>query len=95
VSLNPARSELRTGDFRQVLTQREFQILWCLAIHEGRWLSAATLAASVLGDSSESNIESVRVHVFNLRNKLNYLSEHFQIHTARGMGYRIGKPAVH
>ncbi len=91
VSLNPARSELRVGDVHHVLTQREFQILWCLAIHEGSWVAAASLAASVLGDASESNIESIRVHVFNLRQKMTYLSDHFQIESARKMGYRIVK----
>jgi DNA-binding response OmpR family regulator len=89
VWLNPARSELRVGAVAQHLTQREFQILWSLALNEGNWVTGRSLATAILDDGSHAGIESTRVHLFNLRQKLRYLCDYFYVEKARNLGYRI------
>ncbi len=74
---------LRVGDVRQLLTMREFGILWHLTSHEGRWVDARNLALAVLGDANESHTENMRVHVSNLRYKLRHLSDVFAIESER------------
>ena len=90
--LNPTRCELRVGGVKRQLTQREFGILWFLSLHEGRWVAAATLSAAVLGDETHSNVESTRVHVFNMRQKLGHLADIFAIESRRQLGYRMIRP---
>jgi DNA-binding response OmpR family regulator len=89
VCLDPARCELRVGDLRQSLTMREFGILWCLASSWGRWVNVATLSEAVLGEASEAAIETVRVHLFNLRHKLEHFAPLLLVAAARNRGYRI------
>jgi two-component system cell cycle response regulator CtrA len=91
--LNPSRSELRVGAVRHLLTQKEFGILWFLALHEENWVPASMLSDAVLGDSSYACVVSTRVHVFNLRQKLDYLSPILTIEAARNLGYRLARAA--
>ena len=87
--INPVRSSLRVGRAELSLTRREFQIVWCLVLHEGKWVSAEFLAQSVFGDANEATLAVMRVHISNLRQKVSHLSKHFQVEGARNSGYRI------
>ncbi len=89
VLLDPVRPELRLGDVSQSLTTREFGIMWFLVAHEEIWVEPSQLSKSVLGGATKADVECLRVHLCNLRDKLAPFEDHFKLETKRDFGYRI------
>lgn len=87
--------------FRQVLvdgdplslTRKEFDLLHYFACHSKRVFSREQLYTSVWGGSfTAGGDETVRVHIQNLRKKLETKGKHF-IHNVWGVGYKFMPPA--
>jgi two-component system, OmpR family, response regulator len=68
-----------------VLTSREWAILECLVLRQGRIVSKQEIESLVLGLDGELASNSVEVYIFKLRHKLGKTL----IETVRGLGYRI------
>jgi two-component system OmpR family response regulator len=102
----PLRSELALGDARLVrknrtlergsdatlLTQLEFDLLWCLGEAGGRLLSRAEILAHVWNDRSGVPTRVVDAHVAALRKKLARSGAGCEISAVRGFGYRLDLP---
>jgi DNA-binding response OmpR family regulator len=72
------------------LTKKEFQILACLAEAPGSTLSPETILAKAWGHQYVHYIQTVRVHVANLRQKIEPLPNAPRyIETVPGLGYRL------
>jgi two-component system KDP operon response regulator KdpE len=74
------------------LTRREFALLQVLALHPGRVLTHGTLLERAWGGATRGGIESLRVHVTQLRKKLGSGPRRPQIITDPGIGYRLNLP---
>ncbi len=86
LTLAPARHIFRVGEVGVRLTATEFGIVWRLGLHFGDWLSASELSASALGGASQSNIDDLRVHISNIRAKIEPFAETIKLETKRNVG---------
>jgi DNA-binding response OmpR family regulator len=84
------RRVLRRGTEIQ-LTKKEFDILECLAEHPGVPVSSETLLTRVWGPQFVHYIQTLRVHLGNLRQKIEGgdSSSGIRIEAVRGVGYRL------
>ncbi|MDY0407622.1 response regulator transcription factor [Paracerasibacillus soli] len=71
------------------LTAKEMQLLLMLAKRPNQVFSAEQIFYHVWGYHSGSNIETVKVHIRNLRSKLKGKERSQYIATVRGFGYRF------
>jgi DNA-binding response OmpR family regulator len=72
------------------LRPREYDLLYCLAKHEGQVLSRSTLLDRVWGFDEYIDDRTVDVHVHRLRQKLATIDPSVDpIQTERGIGYRL------
>ena len=83
---------LRAGR-RLDLTPKEFALLSLLARREGEVLSRTLIAEQVWDMNFESDTNVVDVHIRRLRSKIDDPFECKLIHTVRGVGYVLEKPA--
>lgn len=74
------------------LTRREFALLAVMARHPGRVLTHGTLLERAWGGGTRGGIESLRVHVTQLRKKLGAGARRPQILSEPGVGYRLNLP---
>jgi two-component system KDP operon response regulator KdpE len=74
------------------LTRREFALLAVLARHPGRVITHGTLLERAWGGTTKGGVESLRVHVTQLRKKLGAGALRPQILTEPGVGYRLNLP---
>lgn len=81
--------EARAGDAAIELTPREFALLLFLARHPGRLLTHGILLEQAWGGSSRGGVESLRVHVNQLRKKLGVGDRRPRLLTEPGIGYRL------
>ncbi len=83
------RRVLRRGTEIQ-LTKKEFDILECLAEHPGVPVSSEALLTRVWGPQFVHYIQTLRVHLGNLRQKIEGdSSSGIRIEAVRGVGYRL------
>jgi len=87
VTLNPDSHEVRRGDRRIDLTQREFELLEYLMRNERIVVSRQQLLDDVWGYDPFSITNTIEVFVSNLRRKLEAGGEPRILHTIRGAGY--------
>lgn len=82
--------ECRINDELVPLSTREMEILIVLATHLNHVWSAEKIYDHIWGYDSFGDIQTVKVHISNLRKKINHFlpSENF-IETVRGFGYKI------
>jgi two-component system KDP operon response regulator KdpE len=80
-----------TRDGEEVhLTPTEFELLRALAVERGRLMTHATLLREVWGPAYEDDTQVLRVHIANLRKKLEpEPSRPRYIRTDQGIGYRF------
>ena len=72
------------------LTKKEFDILQCLAEHPGVPVSSETLLTRVWGPQFVHYVQTLRVHLGNLRQKIEGDSScGIRIEAVRGIGYRL------
>ena len=74
------------------LTRREFALLAVLARHPGRVLTHGTLLEKAWGNARGGGLESLRVHVTQLRRKLGAGPRRPRLLTEPGVGYRLNLP---
>ncbi len=70
------------------LTRKEFGILACLADRAGHLVTPSFLLLTVWGPRSEHYIQTLRVHIGNLRKRIALYSG-IRIEAVRGAGYRL------
>lgn len=72
------------------LRPREYDLLYCLAQHQGQWLSRTDLLDQVWGTTAYIDDRTVDVHIHRLRQKLAEIDATANpIQTERGIGYRL------
>lgn len=91
ITLIPESYSVKILDKQTRLTPIEFEILNVLMQHEGSMVSAKTLLKEVWGYNDENDIDTIRVHITHLRNKIDKISssKNKYIQTIYGGGYRL------
>jgi two-component system, OmpR family, response regulator MprA len=87
LSLNPDTHDVRRGDRRIELTQREFELLEYLMRNERIVVPRQRLLEEVWGYDPFATTNTIEVFVSNLRRKLESEGEPRLLHTIRGAGY--------
>ncbi|MEC1179690.1 response regulator transcription factor [Metasolibacillus meyeri] len=78
------------NDTMLTLATKEFQILYFLAQHAGQLFPASELYQLIWGEDSMGQTQSLRVHISNLRKKLEAVPNHnTKIAMTRGQGYSL------
>ena len=91
ITLIPESYSVQIIDKKTRLTPIEFDILYALMQHEGSMVSSKTLLKEVWGYENENDIDTIRVHITHLRNKIDKISseKNKYIKTIYGGGYRL------
>lgn len=89
LELNRSTFELVFAGKRQALVGREFQVFERLMERTGSIISTDSLMEQIWGWDSEVEVSIVWVTVSNLRKKLAALHAPVEIHTVRGVGYKL------
>lgn len=80
------------GGEPMILTRREFALLAVLARHPGRVMTHGTLLEKAWGNTRSGGVESLRVHITQLRKKLGSGPGRPRLLTEPGVGYRLNLP---
>jgi two-component system, OmpR family, copper resistance phosphate regulon response regulator CusR len=91
--LDPASRKVHRGKRQIKLSPKEFELLFLLMRHAGETVGRQDLLRESWGLQLESDSNLVDVYVNYLRKKIDLRDEERLIHTVRGSGYRIGRPA--
>jgi len=91
--LDPTSRKAQRGKREIKLSPKEFELLFLLMRHAGETVSRQHLLRDSWGLELESDSNLVDVYVNYLRKKIDSHDEEKLIHTIRGSGYRIGRPA--
>lgn len=78
------------GDGRLALTSKEFSILEYLMKNAGKVVSQEDLLEHVWNEEANLFTQTIKVHINNLRNKLNEMGRADFIRTVKGKGYVVG-----
>jgi DNA-binding response OmpR family regulator len=90
VVLDPNTSRVLVGDNLIALTTKEFGILEYLMSHAGRTISQEELLEHVWNDEANLFTQSIKVHINNIRRKLELAGVVDFISTIKGRGYLVG-----
>lgn len=93
LELDPASRKVHRGKHEIKLSPKEFELLLLLMRHAGETVTRHDLLQWSWGLQPESDSNLVDVYVNYLRRKIDFAGENKLIHTVRGAGYRIGRPA--
>ena len=93
LELDPASRKARRGKREIKLSPKEFDLLFLLMRHAGGTVDRQDLLRESWGLQPETDSNLVDVYVNYLRKKVDFPDEAKLIHTVRGAGYRIGRPA--
>jgi DNA-binding response OmpR family regulator len=94
LTIDTAARQVWRGGQEAFLTEREYTLLEALAANEGRILSREQILERVWMDS-ESSSNTVEVHMRTLRRKMDTDPDFPLIHTVRGLGYVLRRPAAY
>jgi two-component system copper resistance phosphate regulon response regulator CusR len=94
LTIDTAARQVWRGGQEAFLTEREYTLLEALAANEGRILSREQILERVWMDS-ESSSNTVEVHMRTLRRKMDTDPDSPLIHTVRGLGYVLRRPATY
>jgi DNA-binding response OmpR family regulator len=89
LTLKTHTSELSCDSKSIPLSLKEFQMMEILFRNADRIITKELLIEKVWGFDSEAVHNNVEVYVSFLRKKMKHLGSQVEIHTARGIGYRI------
>ena len=81
---------VNTGREQMILPQKEFMLLYKMALYPGKIFTRQQLMDDIWGYDSGSDTHTVDVHIGRLREKFGE-SEDFKIITMRGVGYKVVK----
>ncbi len=87
LELDPNTNQVRREGTPIRLTPKEFELLYYLAKHEGRAIPQEELIDRIWNERMNPFTQTVKVHMNNLRRKLNDGFEEAMITTIRGKGY--------
>ena len=93
LELDPASHKVHRGKHEIKLSPKEFDLLFLLMRHAGETVTRQELLRESWGLEPETDSNLVDVYVNYLRKKVDFTDEAKLIHTVRGAGYRIGRPA--
>ncbi|HEY2912523.1 MAG TPA: winged helix-turn-helix domain-containing protein, partial [Candidatus Angelobacter sp.] len=93
LELDPASRKVHRGKHEIKLSPKEFDLLLLLMRHAGETVTRQELLRESWGLEPETDSNLVDVYVNYLRRKVDFTDEAKLIHTVRGAGYRIGRPA--
>ena len=93
LELDPASRKVHRGSHEIKLSPKEFELLLLLMRHAGETVTRHDLLQWSWGLHPESDSNLVDVYVNYLRRKIDFAGGNKLIHTVRGAGYRIGRPA--
>jgi DNA-binding response OmpR family regulator len=93
LELDPASRKAHRGKHEIKLSPKEFDLLFLLMRHAGETVTRHDLLRESWGLEPETDTNLVDVYVNYLRKKVDFTDEPKLIHTVRGAGYRIGRPA--
>lgn len=87
--LDPLTFELRAGEKKEQLANREFQMLQMLMMNPGNIISVERFMEKIWGYDSDAQINVVWVYISYLRKKLAAVDADFKISVVRNIGYRL------
>jgi DNA-binding response OmpR family regulator len=90
VVLDPNSLRVMASDNTVSLTAKEFGILEYLMRHAGRCVSQEELLEHVWNDDANLFTQSIKVHINNLRRKLEEAGAAGFVATVKGKGYLVG-----
>ena len=93
LELDPGTRKVHRGKHEIRLSPKEFDLLLLLMRHAGETVTRHDLLRQSWGLEPETESNLVDVYVNYLRRKVDFTDEPKLIHTVRGEGYRIGRPA--
>ena len=93
LELDPALRKINRAERDIKLSPKEFDLLHLLMRRAGYTVTRQDLLQQAWGLQPESDSNLVDVYVNYLRKKVDSVNEEKLIHTVRGSGYRIGRPA--
>ena len=93
LELDPALRKIRRAERDMKLSPKEFDLLHLLMRRAGCTVTRQELLQQAWGLQPETDSNLVDVYVNYLRKKVDAINEEKLIHTVRGSGYRIGRPA--
>ena len=85
--LDGNRYEMRVGEIKVSLTNKEFQLMELFVRHPGYVFPTEHLMEKIWGYDTESNIDVAWTHIGYMRKKLRSLNANVEIKTVRGAGY--------
>lgn len=89
ITLNRRNYQVIRGDETLNLPLKEFELLFKLANHPGQIFTREQLITHIWGKNYEGDDRTVDVHIKRLRERFADDGQHFQIETARSLGYRL------
>jgi two-component system, OmpR family, copper resistance phosphate regulon response regulator CusR len=93
LELDPGSRKVHRGKHEIKLSPKEFDFLLLLMRRAGETVTRHELLHESWGLEPETDSNLVDVYVNYLRKKIDFTDEPKLIHTVRGAGYRIGRPA--
>ena len=93
LELDPSSRRVHRGKREIKLSPKEFDLLFLLMRRAGETVTRQDLLHESWGLQPETDSNLVDVYVNYLRKKIDPANEEKVIHTVRGSGYRIGRPA--
>jgi len=90
--LDLVHREVRVGDQRIDLTQKQLTLLEYLFLHRGQIVTRSMLWSGVWGYSFDPGTNVVDAHIAQLRRRIEAAGHRCPIETVRGLGYRVGTP---
>jgi DNA-binding response OmpR family regulator len=89
LTLDPAARELRVGERRIEVTQKQLALLEYLLRHRGEIVTRSMILSGVWGYSFDPGTNLVNVHIAHLRRRIEESGHACPIETVRGVGFRI------
>jgi len=89
LEIDIAKHEVVRGEKKIVLTNKEFSLLEYLARNQGYVVSRSRIIENVWDMNADLFSNSIEVHVFNLRKKINLRGHKPLIYTVSGRGYKL------
>ncbi|MFF2093375.1 response regulator transcription factor [Paenibacillus sp. NPDC058174] len=89
IVLNRLNYQVIRGEETFTLPLKEFELLFKLANHPGQIFTREQLITHIWGKNYEGDDRTVDVHIKRLRERFAGDTHHFQIETARSLGYRL------
>ena len=87
--LDGNRYEMRVGEIKVSLTNKEFQLMELFVRHPGYVFPTEHLMEKIWGYDTESNIDVAWTHIGYMRKKLRSMNANLEIKTVRGAGYAL------